>query len=113
MLVLPRFTIENYFIAPKEIWPSIPAGKKDSFAGDFAGFEAEIVVIVGPWLRHGALWSTVTPLWEGLRNKGFKDSPLIVRHIGQISQKELRKRLVEGLTLPDELTRLFRERLVR
>lgn len=71
--VLPRFCMESYFINPHEIWTALPAVQQQAIQGGEATLDAEIKVGLESWLRHGALWHAVNPLWDGLHSRGFKD----------------------------------------
>lgn len=74
--VLPRFSMESYFIDPAEVWAALPAVQQQSVNGGHQALEAEIISDLDSWLRHGALWHAVNPLWDGLRALGFKETLL-------------------------------------
>lgn len=76
LFVLPRFSVESYFIMPSEVWQAIPIAQRTSVVGGSATFEAQVSVNLTGWVRHGALWHAVNPLWTGLRDLGFKDALL-------------------------------------
>lgn len=73
LLVLPRFCLENYLINPTELWQAIPAARQEKVEGGEATLRAEILGDLHLYVRHGALWKVVTPLWSGLRALGFKE----------------------------------------
>ena len=74
--VLPRFCMENYFIEPDEIWAALPANKQAELGTKEAELKNALASKRSEWLRHGVLWHTVNPLWEGLRSLGFKEKLL-------------------------------------
>ena len=74
LCVLPRFCIENYLIQPLELWPAIPAVRQEKVAGGESAFTAAVEAELYKYIRHGALWKVVTPLWSGLRAIGFKEA---------------------------------------
>ena len=74
LLVLPRFCLENYLIDPDELWPAIPAARQAALAGGKAALAGALHGQLHRYLRHGALWIVVTPLWTGLRALGFKEA---------------------------------------
>lgn len=71
--VLPRFCMESYFISPHDIWSALPAVQQKAIQDGEATVDAAIKTNSDSWLRHGALWHAVNPLWDGLQSRGFKD----------------------------------------
>lgn len=67
LLVLPRFCLENYLINPVELWQAIPAARQAEVTDGQAAFATAVQGDLPQYLRHGALWKVVTPLWSGLR----------------------------------------------
>jgi hypothetical protein len=74
--VLPRYCMESYFIDPNELWETLPPAQQTRIAGGKPALEARIITPLSQWVRHGALWHAVNPLWDGLRAIGFKDALL-------------------------------------
>jgi len=74
LCVLPRFCIENYLILPAELWQAIPENQQSAIAGGLPAFSPAIEADLTKYLRHGALWKVVSPLWSGLRARGFKEA---------------------------------------
>jgi Protein of unknown function (DUF4435) len=74
LLVLPRFCLENYLVNPTELWQAIPSTRQAGVGGGLQAFTAAIQGDLTQYLRHGALWKVVTPLWSGLRALGFKET---------------------------------------
>jgi hypothetical protein len=74
LLVLPRFCLENYLINPIELWQAIPAARQAEVTDGQTAFAAAVQDDLPQYLRHGALWKVVTPLWSGLRALGFKET---------------------------------------
>lgn len=74
--VLPRYCMESYFTVPSELWAMLKPAQQAHVAGGQSGFEAALSSAVPQWIRHGALWHTVNPLWAGIRALGFKDALL-------------------------------------
>jgi hypothetical protein len=72
--VLRRFCLENYLIDPDELWPAIPAVQQATLAGGQATLATALQTQLDRYLRHGALWMVVSPLWTGLRALGFKEA---------------------------------------
>lgn len=76
LYILPRFCMENYFIEPDEIWAALPVEQQNRIGSNEAAFKTNLGANLDSWLRHGALWHAVNPLWDGLRAIGFKDKLL-------------------------------------
>jgi hypothetical protein len=74
--VLPRFCMESYFILPREVWAALPQMHQAAIDGGLPTLEARVNTNLDSWLRHGALWHAVNPLWDGLRALGFKEALL-------------------------------------
>lgn len=74
--VLPRFCMENYLIEPDEIWAALPSNKQAKLGNKEEEFKDALASKLSEWLRHGVLWHTINPLWEGLRSLGFKEDLL-------------------------------------
>ncbi|MCP1474398.1 hypothetical protein ABIA54_001514 [Pseudomonas sp. EB276 TE3739] len=74
LIILPRFCIENYLIVPDEIWLALPERQRAKIGGDKQLFDNRILSALPSYVRHGVAWKVVTPLWEGLRARGFKES---------------------------------------
>ncbi len=74
LMVLPRFCLESYLINPTELWYAIPPDRQTGLSGGEASLRAAIELDLRDYLRHGALWRVVTPLWSGLRALGFKEA---------------------------------------
>jgi hypothetical protein len=74
LLVLPRFCLENYLIDPNELWLAIPAVRQVAVAGGQGALASALQSQLDRYIRHGALWIVVTPLWTGLRALGFKEA---------------------------------------
>lgn len=76
LFVLPRYCTESYFTVPSELWAMLDPAQQATVAGGQPAFETALTVSVAQWLRHGALWHTINPLWAGIRALGFKDALL-------------------------------------
>ncbi|MFU8847186.1 MAG: hypothetical protein ACNA77_00515 [Opitutales bacterium] len=76
LFVLPRFCMENYFIEPGELWAALPPEQQARIGVGEANLKTALAANLAAWLRHGALWHAVNPLWDGLRAIGFKDKLL-------------------------------------
>lgn len=74
LLVLPRFCLENYLCDPSELWESLPPVKQDRIDGGRQALAERLAGDLDRFVRHGVLWKTITPLWTGLRARGFKDA---------------------------------------
>ncbi len=74
LMVLPRFCLENYLIDPDELWRAIPAVQQATVAGGQATLATALQAQLDRYIRHGALWMVVAPLWTGLRALGFKEA---------------------------------------
>lgn len=73
LLVLPRFCMESYLVIPAELWQAIPPVRQGGVQGGFDQFQTRMTRDVQRYVRHGVLWHVVTPLWSGLRARGFKE----------------------------------------
>jgi hypothetical protein len=73
LLILPRFCMESYLVIPAELWRAIPVARQAGVGGGFGQFEARLTRDIRRYVRHGVLWHVVTPLWSGLRARGFKE----------------------------------------
>lgn len=76
LFVLPRYCMESYFTVANELWTMLGASQQANVAAGPQGFEAALIANVPQWVRHGALWHTVNPLWAGIRALGFKEALL-------------------------------------
>ena len=74
--ILSRFCVESYFVIPNELWLLLPPARQAQITGGREAFETVLLSEHDTWLRHGALWHTINPLWAGLRSLGFKDELL-------------------------------------
>jgi len=91
--ILPRFCMESYFIDPGEIWAALPPAQQQQFTGGFAALETDLLQPLAEWVRHGALWHVINPLWDGLRACGFKEA-LLDRQAAQ-SDQAIQQKLTE------------------
>lgn len=71
LIVLERYSIENYMIIPHEVWMAFPGAFKVSVNGGFEEFKMEILKDLQKWLRHGVLWHVTEPLFYGIQEEGF------------------------------------------
>ncbi len=78
--VLPRFCLESYMINPSEIWNALPPTQQSKIVDGENRLRSEIMTDIDKWLRHGAVWSIVNPMWSGLRSLGFKEYLLKVEN---------------------------------
>lgn len=74
LLVLPRWCMENYLINPAELWQALPASQTKKLTGGATAFAQPIIDKLSAYVRHGVLWQVITPLWSGLRARGFKEA---------------------------------------
>lgn len=74
--VLPRFCMESYMVHGPEIWAALPALQQAKLQGGESLLTQQLQQNLPAWLRHGALWHVINPLWDGLRVVGFKDALL-------------------------------------
>ena len=74
--VLPRYCMESYFVLPAELWAMFPDHQQARITGGHNQIQAALLAPLDQWVRHGALWRVVNPLWAGLKAKGFKDALL-------------------------------------
>jgi hypothetical protein len=73
LLVLPRFCMENYLVVPDEVWDAVPPARQNDVPKGLPGWQAQALKDLDQYVRHGVLWHVVTPLWSGLRGRGFKE----------------------------------------
>jgi hypothetical protein len=69
--VLPRFTAQNYWIDPEELWALIPTAAKASFGETQTRLRAEIEDKRPAWTAHGAMWRVMLQRRAGLSHLGF------------------------------------------
>lgn len=74
LVVLPRFCLESYLIVPSELWAAFPEVQKRKVTGGETALRDAILAEIPLYLRHGALWKVITPLWSSLRALGFKEA---------------------------------------
>ncbi|WP_077950086.1 DUF4435 domain-containing protein [Salmonella enterica] len=71
LLVLPRFCIESYLIAPEELWLVFQPKHQQAINGGIQAFIQAVHDVLPQWRNHAALWNVIHPLWERLRAAGF------------------------------------------
>lgn len=71
LLVLPRFCIESYLIAPEELWLVFQPKHQQAINGGIQAFIRAVHDVLPQWRNHAALWNVIHPLWERLRAAGF------------------------------------------
>ena len=69
--ILPRFTTQNYWINPDELWNLIPATARTSHPGVQAQLVAEIETHRADWTAHGAMWRVMLRCQVGLGDLRF------------------------------------------
>jgi len=69
--ILPRFTSQNYWINPGELWNLIPAATRTSHLGAQAQLAAEIETQRANWTAHGAMWRVMLRRQIGLGDLRF------------------------------------------
>lgn len=72
----PRYCMESYYVLAAELWALLPTAIRASFPGGLPVFTAALNAPLDQWVRHGALWRVINPLWKGIRTRGFVDSLL-------------------------------------
>ena len=93
--ILPRFCLENYMIDPDELWDALPDALQKSVRDGQTAFSDEILTELPKYVRHGALWTVVTPLWSGLRSLGFKEALASEESIETAQNDEEIKRILD------------------
>lgn len=73
LLVLPRFCMENYLVVPNEVWAAVPPSRQRALPQGLQQWHTHMLKDLDQYVRHGVLWHVVTPLWSGLRARGFKE----------------------------------------
>ena len=111
LCVLPRYCIENYLCVPQELWQALPPIQQQKMPGGYGFFEEMLISDLERWVKHGALWAVVNPLWEGLRALGFKETlldPDIVE-----DDQSVRQKLAEWheFLAPDTIYRAYQQKL--
>ncbi len=109
--VLPRFCLENYLIAPSEIWQALPEIQKSKIPGGLEQLQTQFLQDVEKWIRHGVLRTVIAPLVDGLFALGFH-SDLLNFDNSQDDEKirEILEKWHDFLD-PDTLVKTFEERL--
>lgn len=69
--ILPRFTAQNYWISPGELWDLVPASFHPSHPGAQAQLRADIEAQRTDWSAHGAMWRVMLRRQVGLGDLGF------------------------------------------
>jgi hypothetical protein len=69
--ILPRFTAQNYWVNPDELWNLIPATARTSHPGAQAQLTAEIESQRADWTAHGAMWRVMLRRQVGLGDLRF------------------------------------------
>lgn len=69
--ILPRFTAQNYWINPDELWNLIPAATRTSHPGADTQLAAEIETHRADWTAHGAMWRVMLRRQVGLGDLRF------------------------------------------
>ena len=116
LLVLPRFCLENYLIVPAELWAVLPTAQQAKVPGGWAAFEMGLLAELPRYLRHGVLWHIITPLWSGLRARGFKeklasDSLACVQSVQSDADIQQVLNAWSSYLHPENLFREFQEKL--
>lgn len=100
LFVLPRYCMENYFTVPAELWVMLEPAQQARVANGWPAFEVALTAPIAQWVRHGALWHAVNPLWRGLHSRGFKDA-LLDFTASQQSDLDIQTKLQEWHTYLD------------
>jgi hypothetical protein len=69
--ILPRFTAQNYWINPDELWDLIPVTVRTARPGAGAQLAAEIESQRANWTAHGAMWRVMLRRQMGLGDLRF------------------------------------------
>ena len=72
--LLPRYCLESYLINPRELWRALPPAQQSRIQGGEEAFESALLTDLDRYLRHGALWHTVRPLWDVLMGLDFTNA---------------------------------------
>ena len=112
LMVLERYSIENYMIIPHEVWMAIPGAFKVPVNGGFEEFKMEILKDLQKWLRHGVLWHITEPLFYGLQEEGFHYE-LLEDVEKTITDEKIRKVLKKwhDFLSPDDILKRFNRKL--
>jgi hypothetical protein len=112
LMVLERYSIENYMIIPHEMWMAIPGAFKVPVNGGFEEFKMEILKDLQKWLRHGVLWHITEPLFYGLQEEGFHYE-LLEDVEKTITDEKIRKVLKKwhDFLSPDDILKRFNRKL--
>lgn len=81
VLVLPRFTVQNYWIHPEELWIVLPEHQRNAHPQAKAEVKRVIEKALDDWVAHGAMWKVMldcrAQLGEGLGfPKRLMDAPV-------------------------------------
>jgi hypothetical protein len=94
LIVLPRFCLESYLINPNELWQALPQARQVDLDGGQREFSDKLLADLSRYVRHGALWRVVTPLWSGLRARGFKEALASRKSVATAQDDEEIKRIL-------------------
>lgn len=109
--VLPRFCMESYFVQPAELWHALPDPQQSKINGDMSVLETAVFASLDQWVRHGALWHAVNPLWDGLRALGFKEDLLDLQNAQNDSVIQAKFQEWHDLLEPNGIMQQFRGNL--
>lgn len=113
LFVLPRYCMESYFLVPHELWGMLSAARRNHVQGGEPAFAAALGTGLQDWIRHGALWHAVNPLWSELMEKEFNDG-LLSLEAARRPDPEIRETIVEWHEVlnPDTVMPRFTANLV-
>lgn len=109
LLVLNRWCMENYLINPAELWQALPPRQQSVIAGGEADFTQNILGKLPEYVRHGVLWQVITPLWSGLRARGFKEALAAESSVATAQDDAEIRRVLEDWDQLLEPRRIFAE----
>lgn len=112
LIVLERYSIENYMIIPHEVWYAIPGEFKIVENGGFEEFKKEILKNLQKWIRHGVLWHITEPLFYGIQEEGFHYE-LLEDVEKTVTDEKIRKVLKKwhDFLSPDDILERFNRKL--
>lgn len=109
LLVLNRWCMENYLINPAELWQALPPRQQAVIAGGEVDFTQNILGKLPEYVRHGVLWQVITPLWSGLRARGFKEALAAESSVATAQDDAEIRRVLEDWDQLLEPRRIFAE----
>ncbi|MCX6359541.1 MAG: hypothetical protein NT029_07045 [Armatimonadetes bacterium] len=94
--LLPRYCLESYLIHPGELWRALPPAQQSRIQGGDETLASALLNDLDRYLRHGALWHTVRPLWDVLMDLDFTNALASARSVDAAQNDDAIKATLAG-----------------